>query len=241
MQSEIARRLKLRYAPVAILFSNEKPEGALEFKEGRWGCVVAMLTATAKGRKAVFSRTTTGCPGGKIGLALSDRYAPGMEYFLSTGNEMLPEGEAYKKTPELAKDFIDSSPTTEIAEEYVIFAPLAEIDPAKEKPRIVVFYANPDQLSALVVLANYSRTGRNNVIAPFGAGCHSVCLIPWDESSKEQPHAVIGMTDVSARPFIDADLLSFSVPYGMFQEMEDDVPNSFLDRESWAKVAKRIQ
>jgi len=67
MQSEIARRLKLRYAPVAILFSNEKPQGALEFKEGRWGCVASMLTAAAKGRKAVFSRATTGCMGGKIG------------------------------------------------------------------------------------------------------------------------------------------------------------------------------
>ncbi|WP_281253676.1 DUF169 domain-containing protein [Sporomusa silvacetica] len=74
MQSEIAQRLKLRYSPVAILFTNEKPQGALEFKEGRWGCVAAMLTAAAKGRRAVFSRTTFGCEGGGVGLGLFRRH-----------------------------------------------------------------------------------------------------------------------------------------------------------------------
>ena len=28
MKSEIARRLKLRYSPVAVLFADEKPDGA---------------------------------------------------------------------------------------------------------------------------------------------------------------------------------------------------------------------
>lgn len=41
-------------------------------------------------------------------------------------------------------------------------------------------------------------------------------------ANKEQPRAVIGMTDISVRPCIDAALLSFSVPYIMFQEMEDN-------------------
>ncbi len=38
MQSEISSRLKLRYSPVAIVFTDEKPAGALEFLEGRRGC-----------------------------------------------------------------------------------------------------------------------------------------------------------------------------------------------------------
>ena len=45
MNSELATRLKLRYSPVAVLFSDEKPEKALEFAEQKWGCVAAMLTA----------------------------------------------------------------------------------------------------------------------------------------------------------------------------------------------------
>ena len=244
MKSEIARRLKLRYSPVAVLFADEKPDGALEFIEGRWGRVAAMMSAAAKGKTAVFSRSTCGCRGGAVGLGFGNthRQIPGgFEYFLSTGKgEGYPEGEAYKKTPELAKTFQDVLPYTDIPCQYVVFKPLAEIEPAAKNPAVVVFYANPDQLSALVVLANYARPGNDNVLVPFGAGCHTLCLFPWHEASQERPKAVVGMTDISARPFIDPDLLSFSVPFSLFQEMEANVPDSFLDKPAWLKVAQRL-
>lgn len=243
MQSEIAKRLKLKYSPIAVLFTNEKPPEALEFSEGRWGCVAAMLTAAAKGRQAVFGRSTYGCLGGGVGLGFGKMYTSfpgGFENFLSTGSEGFREGEAYKQTPELAKTFVEALPITDISEQYVVFKPLAEVDSATEEPRVVVFYANPDQLSALVVLANYGRQGNDNVTIPFGAGCQTACLIPWGEASKERPRAVVGMTDISARPVIDADLLSFSVPFAMFQEMEDNVAGSFLDKHAWQKVVQRI-
>ncbi len=243
MTSEIAKRLKLRYKPVAILFGQEKPAGALEFAEGRHGCVAAMLTAAAKGRQAVFSRSSCGCPGGLVGLGFGNshlHFPGGFEYFLSTGaGEGYPEGEGYKKTPALVKTFTDVLPYDDIPFPYVIFKPLAAVEGAEE-PKIVVLYANPDQLSALVVLANYGREGNDNVIIPFGAGCHSTCLIPWYEAQAERPRAVVGMTDITARPFIDADLLAFSVPYAMFLEMEGNVPGSFLDKPDWQKVAGRI-
>ncbi len=244
MQSEIAQRLKLKYSPIAIVFTNVKPGGAQEFAEGRWGCVAAMLTAAAKGRQAVFSRSTFGCMGGGVGLGFGNMYPDfpgGFEYFLSTGKEGYRDGEAYKKTPELANSFVAALPITDIPEQYVVFKPLAEVDEAQEEPRVIVFYANPDQLSALVVLANYGRPGNDNVVIPFGAGCQTTCLIPWSEASQERSRAVVGMTDISARPVIDADLLSFSVPFGMFMEMEDNVPGSFLDKHDWHKVAERIQ
>jgi uncharacterized protein (DUF169 family) len=243
MQSEIAKRLKLRYSPIAVVFTNEKPLGALEFAEGRWGCVAAMLTAAAKGRQVVFGRSTYGCQGGGVGLGFGNMYPEipgGFDYFLSTGKEGFREGEAYKKTPELVKTFEAALPITNIPEQYVVFKPLTDVDTGTEQPRVVVFYANPDQLSALVVLANYGRPGLDNVIIPFGAGCHTTCLIPWGEAGKERPQAVVGMTDISARPVIDADLLSFSVPVGMFKEMEDNVAGSFLDKPAWQKVEQRI-
>jgi hypothetical protein len=95
-------------------------------------------------------------------------------------------------------------------------------------------------LSALVVLANYGRPGMDNVIIPFAAGCQAVCIVPLAEAAQSRPKAVVGMTDISARPVIDADLLSFAVPYAMFREMEENVPGSFLDKHDWAKVAARI-
>ncbi|TFH47906.1 MAG: hypothetical protein E4H01_07370, partial [Lysobacterales bacterium] len=99
MKSTISDELKLRYRPVALLFADEKPEKALEFKEGKWGCVVALFTAAARGKTAVFSKETCGCGGGKIGMGFTDDYGHvpgGIEHFLSTGRgEGYPEGEAY--------------------------------------------------------------------------------------------------------------------------------------------------
>jgi hypothetical protein len=52
---------------------------------------------------------------------------------------------------------IENLPITDIPAEYVIFRPLGDIDPQQETPRVIVFFADPDQLSALEVLANYDR------------------------------------------------------------------------------------
>ncbi|MDO8682393.1 MAG: DUF169 domain-containing protein [Armatimonadota bacterium] len=243
MESRIAKELKLRYLPVAVIFTDEKPEGALQFQEGRWGCVVSMLAAASKGKTACFDRKTFGCGGGQVGLCFGDAYAEfpgGIEYFLSTGRgEGHREGEAYKKTPELAKAFIDQLPITDIPYKYVVFKPLEQVDPDEEKPELVVFFATPDQLSALVVLANFGRAA-NSVTMPFSAGCHSICLIPYHESLQAEPKAVVGMTDISARPYVDPNTLSFTVPYSMFVEMEENIPGSFLEKESWHKVRERI-
>ena len=244
MESVIARELKLRCRPVAIVFTDRKPDPALQFKKGRWACVISMLTAAAKGKTAVFDRETCGCGGGMIGLGLSDTFdhvPGGIEYFLSTGRgEGYREGEAFKKTPELARTFVDQLPTDNIPYDYVVFKPLGLVDAESERPEVVCFLCNADQVSALVVLANYGRPGGDNVIVPFGAGCHTICLLPYRESQQERPRAVVGLTDVAARPFVEADLLSFAVPFKMYQEMEANVPGSFLEKESWKKVSDRI-
>ncbi len=257
MKSKIAEAINLRYSPVAIVFTDEKPERALQFKEGVWGCAVSMLKAAAKGRTAVFNRKTYGCLGGGSGLGFGNTYVNfpgGLEYFLSVGNKAFCEseigknivrnmpnlvhGEAYKKSPELAKSFVDTLPYYDVPTEYVAFKPLEEVLPG-EKPEVLVFLATPDQISALVVLANYGRHGGDNVIVPFGAGCHSVCIIPLNEGKSDNPRGVIGLIDISARKQVDKDILSFSVPYKMFLEMESNVEESFLGREEWLNIKKR--
>ncbi len=40
MESKIARSLNLKYHPVAILWSDDRPEKAMGFKQGKWGCVM---------------------------------------------------------------------------------------------------------------------------------------------------------------------------------------------------------
>lgn len=244
MECRIASELKLRHEPVAVLFADEKPEGALQFKEGGRGCVIALFMAAARGRTAAVDRATVGCTGGIAGLGLGceyDRIPGGIEYFLSTGRgEGYPEGEGYKKTPELARDLIDSMPFTNIPHDYVVFKPLSEVDADKETPVLMGFLAAPDQLSGLIVLANYGVPGNENVIIPFASGCSTICLLPFRESKSENPRAIVGAVDISARPVLDSDVFTFTVPWEMFRRMEADIPGSFMERGAWKKVRDRI-
>jgi hypothetical protein len=268
MKSHIAEAIGAKFGPVAVLFADEKPEKAKEIKPGRFGCVMFLLSAAAKGMTAAASRETYGCPGGGVGLAFGNRYRdfPGGEeafhYFLSSGTESWEEGrqiteqvvphlqgefkdnyvsgERYQKTPELVADFIECLPITDIDAEYVVFKPLSEVDPEQEKPEIIVFLADADQLSALHVLANYNRKGLENVVFPFAAGCQTAVLLPLRETKAETPRAVVGLSDISARisvkRMLKIDVLSFSVPWAMFLEMESEVPGSFLERPNWRQL-----
>ncbi len=132
-------------------------------------------------------------------------------------------------------------PITDLPFPYVVFKPLSEVTAAEEPPVLVVFYVNVDQLSALAVLANYSRPGIENVLLPFGSGCQSVFLIPYGETKKDNPRAVVGLTDITVRPMVAPDMLSFAVPYAMFRELEDNVPGSFFEKPAWQKVLTRLK
>jgi hypothetical protein len=96
-------------------------------------------------------------------------------------------------------------------------------------------------LSGLFTLASYDETEQNMVIAPFGSGCASIVQYPYMEVKAPRPRAVIGMFDVSARPFVSPDTLTFATPVGKFQRMIDNMGESFLITPSWSKVQKRIK
>lgn len=243
MENRLTQALRMTMGPVAIILTDAKPERATQFLPGRRGCVIAMLNAAAQGRTAVFDRHTFGCLGGGTGLGFGntyERFPGGIANFLSTGCEIMPEGEGYKKTPELAQTFIDALPVTEIPTTYLVFKPLAQVNSSETPPSVVVCYANPDQLTALVVLANYDRPGNDNVIIPFGAGCHTAFLLPYHEAQQPRPRAVVGMTDITVRPLLPPNILTFAVPWQRWCEMNDNVPGSFLERHDWQKVAARL-
>ena len=242
----LEERLKLKYAPASIRRTDVKPDGAMEFAPGRWGCVVAMMGAVVKkGKTAAFSDATCSCAGGRIGLGFTEMYAPGFQEFLSRGDSegtctRHRDSEGYKKSPAAVEAWFQGLPSRKIAEKYVVFEPLDRV-PNGEEPELVVLYVTPDQLSALVVLANYDRPNADGVAIPQGAGCQTFCLFPWHEAEQEHPRAVVGMTDISCRHLIDDNMLSFTMPYDMYRQMEANAEGSFLDRETWKRnVEKRL-
>jgi len=268
MQSNIAKAIHLHHQPVALILTETPPEKAMGFAKGKWGCVMFLLANAARGKTAVLSRDNFGCWGGGVGLGFGNRYQdfPGGEEcflrFLSSGNkdwekgravgEMLAEkagrgfadsfleGEGYVKNPELTRQWLDELPITDVSPKSVVFTPLAEVDQNAQQPESVIFFVDADQLSALVVLANYSREGRENVVIPWSAACQNIGILPYEEGRSEHPRAVVGLTDLSARKYVRKLLgkqyLSFTMPWQLFMEMEANVPGSFLERHTWQSL-----
>ena len=104
----------------------------------------------------------------------------------------------------------------------------------------VIFFATADVLSCLFTLANFDEATSQGVIAPFGAGCGSIIYHPLVESKSPHPRAVLGMFDVSARPFVDGNVLTFTVPWSKFVTMVGNMEESFLTTDSWKKLRMRI-
>jgi hypothetical protein len=105
-------------------------------------------------------------------------------------------------------------------------------------PQVVIFFASPDVLGGLHVLANFDRKDEG-VIAPFSSGCGAIVTHPLKEGDGDGARAVLGLFDLSARPYVEPDLLTFAVPYRRFLEMADNIPESFLSGRTWGSLRKR--
>ncbi|MFB6340881.1 DUF169 domain-containing protein [Saccharicrinis sp. FJH62] len=236
--SKIADAIMLKYHPVAVFRSTIIPEGATQFKEGRWGCVVSLLNAAANGRTAVFDKKTTPCMGGQVGLGFGCYDMNFIKHLLSSGFPDGREGEYYLKNMELAEKFATGLPQI-VTDKYIIFKPLSELKEV-EIPEVIILMVNADQLSALILLANYDKETQDNVKTDFAAGCQQTILLPLNEAEKGGSTCFVGLTDLSVRKLVDKDTLSFALPYKRFLELEDQVDESFLTKETWLKIAPRI-
>ena len=272
MESRIARALNLAYEPVAVIWTDKEPEKALRFKKGgSWGCVMWLFAGAAKGKTAAFDRETYGCVGGGVGLGFGNQYDffPGSIecfcYFLSKGNEHFEfgkklastierfagkdfaetflRGERFMKSPEQVKTFLKLLPIKDIPNTYVVFKPLSGLEP-DEKPVVISFLANSHQLSALTTLWYYEEGCLDNVIIAKGAGCHQVGVLAYREAEREDPRAIVGLTDLFARKSIRKhlgdDVMTFTVPFRMFKKMEENVEGSFLQEETWETLLKTM-
>ncbi|HUL01075.1 MAG TPA: DUF169 domain-containing protein [Nitrospirota bacterium] len=202
-------------------------------------CMIGVLAKARKGKALCFEANSIGCFGGKRYTGFTDAIMPNFEFFLSCGIPGKLEGERYKKSPDLVKELIKVSPTFKAPAKYIVFKRFDMLDQS-DNPDAAIFFAPPDVLSGLFTLANYDEDVPNGVFCPFCAGCGSIVQYPYLENLSTRPRAVVGMFDVSARPYVPKEALTFAVPMKKFTRMIKDMDESFLITPSWEKVKKRI-
>ncbi len=224
--------------PVVFYYTDIEVNAEMVEPSQKWNCFVGELAKVRKGRSLAFDQEAVACGGGKKYLGFTNKLRPGFEYFLSCGNKEI-EGERYLQSPELVEKFLDNAPWSPAKGKKIVFKRW-DMLLEEDEPEVVIFFAKPDVLSGLFTLAGFDREDMNGTIAPFGSGCSSIIQYPLAESLNAKPRAVLGMLDVSARTFVQENVMSFALPIKRLEEITGYMEESFLITESWEKVRKRI-
>lgn len=191
-------------------------------------CVFSFYKNWLKGETVHSTRESYGCGG--AGNCQWQIQARSKEEFL----KFLVDFEGLKASRELMERSIAATAPYRAENAHIFIGPLKEQGWAYIKT--VTFLVNPDQLSALMIGAQYDSAPGDPtpVIAPFGSGCRE--LIPFEDF--DQPQASIGATDLAMRQHLPPDILAFTVTAPMFGRICALDERSFLDKPFLQRLLK---
>ena len=199
-------------------------------KLGR-ACMFSFYKKWLKGKTSVLTKNNFGCGGASHHLFNQPKRSH--EDFVS----FLADEEGLKANHALMDQWINISKPYKPENEFLMYGPL--------KPefyhyvKTITFLVNPDQLSMLMIGAQYFATANDPepVIAPFGSGCmQSISLF----KDLNVPQALIGATDMAMRQYLPPDILAFTVTKPMFENLCKLDKNSFLEK-GFIKQLKKVR
>ncbi|MGE5351816.1 MAG: DUF169 domain-containing protein [Acidobacteriota bacterium] len=226
--------------PVTFYYTDEVREEDLKESRNESRCLIGNLIRVRRGHTFIYTSNSSGCLGGKRYTGFSQKLRKDFEYFLSCGLEGKLDGERYKKSPELVDAMLKVQPPFVAPGQYLVFKRWDKLEESDE-PSAVIFFAKPDILSGLFALANYDIAELNGVISPMGSGCSSIVYHALKELKSENPRCILGMFDISARPYVPAETLTMTIPMNRFIKMVSNMDESFLGGQSWKHVMERME
>lgn len=220
--------------------AEEKGEVDWAGVQERFSCVLGHVwRARRKGVAAFFDAERFGCLGGAFYLGFLKPYLNMHPHFISTGIPGIFEGERYAPSPDVARAFFEAVEPPPAPKRYCVVQPLTRFADA-ERPDVVVFFARPEVLSGLCFLVAFVTEDVEAVRSPFGPGCSGLVSWPYRYLAEGRSLAVLGGMDPSCRKFLKTDEMSFAVPHAMYETMLARWKDSFLTRDTWKTVSKKI-
>ncbi len=225
--------------PVCFFYTDNQAQEGYARPRPDSPCLIHELERVRQGESISFTGSDIGCGGGRFYLGFTRSQRPNFNYFLSCGIPGEMEGERYKETPELVAKMRAQFPPMVAPARQVVFKRWDRLD-EEDMPKVVIFFAGADVMAGLFTLANFDESDLQAVIAPFGSGCSTIVQQPFRELDSAHPRAVLGMFDVSARPWVAPHEMTLAIPWPKFVGMVDNMEQSFLTLGDWAKVKERI-
>ena len=196
---------------------------------GERQCVFAFYNEWMRGTTLHITKEKFGCRGARYWLF--DVETRSRKDFI----RFLVDDEGLKASHELMNQWLDHCKPYEQEHPNILIGPLKEEQ--YEYLKSITFYINPDQLSLLILGAQYNHAPGDPppVIAPFGSGCME--LVPLFEDL-DVPQAIIGTTDIAMRRFLPPDVLAFTVTKPLFEQLCALDERSFLYKPFWKRLKK---
>lgn len=194
------------------------------------GCIFSAYQDWLAGKSISMEKGSCTCGGGKYWIG-------GAEFIeKSKLANMLYEREGFKASQALLEEWLENQKPYKIKNKYVVISPLKDDQYADLKT--VTFFVNPDQLSMLLVGAEYYNTSPRNspVRYAFGSGCCQLAAV-FLNGSEAVPQAFLGAMDIAMRPHLPPDVLAFTVNKAMYEQLCRLDEHSFLGKSFW-KVLK---
>lgn len=250
MEKTLVEMLHLELEPVGVFFGNADAVCDLDASPDKRNCVVPLLLSAARGKTISMDEDSCNCPGGAVGCCFGDGFTrrnPNIHKMLSQGMRddapptapiHMKEGERFFCTEELALKWRNNMPYSQKAYPRIVFAPLSRWGEIGE-PDLVLLFANPDQIGALVSMSGFHNGRTLNVIAPFGAACHSI-VYAAAQMDETEPMAIMGLFDISQRTAAIADYLSLTMPHQLWLDLQRDLEKSCLTTHAWKRIEERL-
>lgn len=143
--------------------------------------------------------------------------------------------EGLKDSTDTYTRWLENHPPFQLGEESIVISQLR--DDQYDFLKTATFFVNADQLALFLTGAEY-RNGSSNcsrVTAPYGSGCGMLLALLQDF---DEPHAVIGATDIAMRKYLPPDILAFTVNKPMLEQLCGLNDKSFLHKSFWQELQK---
>jgi hypothetical protein len=226
-------KLNIQYPPVGVYDAPVDSEfnPVVQILPQKRTCLFAYFNAWMRGQTLKITSCAFGCLGCGYWMFSKDtRDKKALANFLT-----LDEG--LKCNLSVTNNWLDTAERYHPIHKTLFIGPLKGSMDSYLKS--VTLFVNADQLSSLIIAANYGiDSGQEQPVkVPFGSGCSQLLV---SVAYQNKPAAVIGGTDLSMRAYLPEHILSFTMNKTMYETLCQVGHGSFFEKSYFENfVAKR--